>query len=80
MGEGVIMSEGIRSLWSRATTPVKVGLLFGALGALLALLGWFRERGDLLGLVIALLVSFAAWGVVSWAIAQAIHEAEGDEG
>lgn len=57
------MSERMRYLWSRATGPVKVGLFFGALGALLALLGWFRERGDLLGLVIALLISFATWGI-----------------
>lgn len=80
MGEGVTMVERIRHLWSRATTPVKVGLFFGALGALLALLGWFRERGDLLGLCIALLISFATWGVVAWAIAQAVHEVEKDEG
>jgi len=80
MGEGVTMSERIRYLWSRATTPLKVGLLFGALGGLLALLGWFRERGDLLGLLLALLISFATWGVVSWAIAQAVHEVENDEG
>ncbi|MGB5931855.1 MAG: hypothetical protein WBH57_02150 [Anaerolineae bacterium] len=74
------MSERIRYLWTRATTPVKVGLFFGALGGLLALLGWVREGGDLLGLVIALLISFATWGVVSWAIAQAVHEVEKDEG
>jgi len=74
------MPRRIRSLWSHATTPVKVGLFFGTLGGLLALLGWFRERGDLLGLLIALLVSFATWGVVSWAIAQAIYEVEKDEG
>jgi len=68
MEEGVTMLERIRYLWSRATTPVKVGLLFGAvgglfLGAILALLGWFRERGDLLGLLLALLISFATWGI-----------------
>jgi len=74
------MSERIRYLWSHATTPVKVGLLFGALGGLLALLGWFRQRGDLPGLLLALLISFATWGVVSWAIAQAVHEVEKDEG
>lgn len=72
------MSERVRYLWNRATTPIKVGLLFGALGATLALLGWLRERGDLLGLLFALLISFATWGVLSWAIAQAIHEAEKD--
>jgi 4-hydroxybenzoate polyprenyltransferase len=74
----------IRYLWSRATTPVKAGLLFGALGglfmgAIMALLGWFREKGDLLGLLLALLISFATLGVVAWAIAQAIQEAEKDE-
>lgn len=74
------MSERMRYLWSRATGSVKVGLLFGTLGAILALLGWFRERGDLLGLLLALLISFTTWGVVSWAIAQAIHEVEKDEG
>lgn len=74
------MSERIRYLWTRATAPVKVGLFFGALGALLALLGWVREGGDLLGLVIALLISFATWGVISWAIAQAVHEVEKNEG
>jgi len=74
------MSERIRYLWKRATTPIKVGLFFGTLGALLALLGWFRVRGDLLGLLLALLISFATWGVVSWAIAQAVYEVEKDEG
>jgi len=53
------MSERMRYLWSRATGPAKVGPLFSALGALLTLLGLFRERGDLLGLVI---ISFATWG------------------
>lgn len=75
----MIMLGRMRYLWSCAATPVKVGLLFGALGALLALLGWFREGGDLLGLVIALFISFAAWGVVAWAIAQAVHEVEKGE-
>lgn len=78
MGEGVTMSERVRYLWSRTTAPIKVGLLFGALGATLALLGWLRQRGDLLGFLFALLISFAIWGVVAWAIAQAIHEAEKD--
>ena len=79
------MSERIRCLWSRATTPVKAGLVFGGLGDLfmgviMALLGWFRERGDLLGLLLGLFISFAVLGVVTWAIAQAIYEAEKDEG
>jgi len=85
MEEGVTMLERIRYLWSRATTPVKLGLLFGALGglflgAILALLGWFRESGNLLGLLLGLLISFAVLGVAVWAIAQAIHEVEKDEG
>jgi len=74
------MSKRIRYLWRHTNTPIKVGLLFGALGGLLALLGWFRERGDALGLLIALLVSFVTWGVVAWAIAQAVYEVEKDEG
>ena len=78
------MLERIRYLWSRATTPVKLGFLFGALGGLfmgviMALLGWFRERGDLLGLLLALLISFATLEVVAWAIAQAVYEVEGGE-
>jgi len=79
------MLERIRYLWSHATTPVKMGLFSGALGGLfmgviMALLGWFRERGNLLGLAFALLISFAVLGVVTWAIAQAVYGVEGDEG
>ena len=74
------MKEKISSLWNRATGPIKVGLSFGLLAALLAIIGWCRERGgDLLSLLIAVSISFATWGVVSWAIAQAAHEVEREE-
>ncbi len=79
------MLERIRYLWSHATTPVKMGLFSGVLGGLfmgvtMALLGWFRERGNLLGLLLGLLISLATLGVVTWAIARAIHEVKEDEG
>ncbi len=74
------MKEKISGLWNRATGPIKVGLGFGLLAALLATIGWCRERGgDPLSLLIAVSISFATWGVVSWAIAQAAHEVEMDE-
>jgi len=79
------MWERTRYLWNRATTPIKAAALFGALGglfmgAMMALLGWFRESGDLLGPLLGLLISLATLGIVTWAIAQAIHEVEKDEG
>jgi len=67
-------------LWSRLSGPLKVGLIFAALGMLLAIVGIVRGMVPLnpLSIFLALLISGGSWGVVSWAIATAAVDVEKD--
>ncbi len=68
------------ALWNRVSGPIKVGLIVGILAALLALFGWFREGfPDPLALLIVLVVGAGTWGVVAWAIAEAVRGVEEDK-
>jgi len=72
----------MRGFWTRLSTPVKIGLVLGLIGAILTVVGVFKGgfapltvRSVLLGI----LIGGGAWGVVSWAIAAAASDAmEGD--
>ena len=65
---------------SRLGGPLKVGLVFAALGILLAIIGVFRGMVPLNGLSIflALLISGGSWGIVSWAVATAAVDVDRD--
>jgi len=67
----------MKSLWKKLSGPVKVGLIFGFLGALLTVIGLIRQ-GNLhpLSILLGILLPGLAWGVVSWAIALAVVEVE----
>jgi len=73
----------LRTLWKRLGTPVKVGLVFALIAALMALVGWIARPDytsrSLLSLFLAVSISAGTWGVVSWAIAAAAVEATREE-
>jgi hypothetical protein len=69
--------------WGRMGLPLKVGLLFGLLGALLAAIGLVRgafEPFSWRGLAMAIVLAGGSWGLVSWALATAMTEVGRDEG
>lgn len=69
-------------LWARIGLPVKVGIVFGILGAVLAAVGLVRgafEPFSWRGLAMAILLAGGSWGLVSWALATAVVEAGSDE-
>jgi hypothetical protein len=73
----------LRALWRRLGTPIKVGVLFAFIAGLMALVGWvvrpeYTSR-SLISLFLAVSISAATWGVVSWAIAAAAVEATREE-
>jgi len=58
-------------------------LLFAAIAALMALVGWIARptytSRSLLSLFLAIVISGGTWGLVSWAIAAAAFEVSRDE-
>ena len=73
----------LRSLWKRISGPVKIGMLFATIAALMALVGWIARptytSRSLLSLFLAIVISAGTWGLVSWAIAAAAVEVSRDE-
>ncbi len=72
-----------RNLWKRISGPVKIGILFAIIAALMALVGWIARptytSRSLLSLFLAIVISAGTWGLVSWAIAAAAAEVSRDE-
>ena len=68
------------SWWIRRSGPQRIGLVFAALGLLLAVVGIARGNVPLnpLSIFLALLISGGTWGLVSWAIATAAKDVEDD--
>lgn len=73
----------LRRLWKRSSGPVKIGILFAIIAALMALVGWIARptytSRSLLSLFLAIVISAGTWGLVSWAIAAAAVEVSRDE-
>ena len=70
-----------KNLWQRMQGPLKVGLIFAALGIILTIIGIIRDPGTPItawSLGIGSLISGLTWGLVSWAIATAAVEVEND--
>ncbi len=67
----------IVDFWRKLSLPIKVGIIFGTLGALLTVIGLIRQ-GNLhpLSILLGILIPGLTWGVVSWAIAFAVVEVE----
>ena len=78
------MSQGLtgpdRSLWNRLGGPLKTGIIFAALGLILAIVGILRGEVPLRpgSIFMALLISGGTWGLVSWAIATAARDVDRD--
>ena len=79
----MIMTETDRpkNWWRRLDGPLKVGLVFAALGIILTIVGIFRDPTTPVtawSLGVGSLISGITWGLVSWAIATAAVEVEND--
>lgn len=70
----------ILNFWRRLSLPLKVGIVFGSLGALMTVIGLIRQ-GNLhpLSILLGILIPGLAWGIVSWAITFAVVEVEREE-
>lgn len=66
------------STWTRIALPLRVGLIFAAAGIILAIVGIVKGTvpANPLSIFLALLISGASWGVVSWAVTTAIVDVE----
>lgn len=70
-----------KNLWQRLSGPLKIGLVFAALGIVLTIIGIFRDPQTPItawSLGVGSLISGVTWGLVSWAIATAAVEVEKD--
>lgn len=68
----------MKERWQRWSGPVKVGLVAGALGALLTVVGLLLGHLAPLtvrSLLLGILLGGGSWGLVSWAIASAAVDA-----
>jgi hypothetical protein len=77
----MLMTEKPKNLWQRLDGPLKVGLVFAALGIILTIVGIFRDPTTPItawSLGVGSLISGVTWGLVSWAIATAAVEVEND--
>lgn len=70
----------LKNFWTRLTGPVKIALVCAALGIAMTLIGVLRGQVPLhpLSILIAIILSGGAWGVVSWAVATAASDVEQD--
>jgi hypothetical protein len=69
-----------RSWWGRRSLPLRIGLICAAAGLILALVGILRGNVPLnpLSIFLALLISGGSWFLVSWAVATAAVDVEGE--
>jgi hypothetical protein len=74
------MTQSRRLSWRRLSLPLRVGLIFAALGMTLAVVGIVRGAVPLnpISILLALAISGGSWGVVSWAVATAVVDVEND--
>jgi len=74
------MSGSSTSFFRRMNMPLRVGLIFAIAGVTLAVVGIIRGNVPLnpVSILLALGISGLSWGVVSWAIATAVMDVEGD--
>jgi hypothetical protein len=74
------MTQNRRLSWRRLSLPLRIGVIFAALGMTLAVVGIVRGAVPLnpLSIFLALAISGGSWGVVSWAVATAVVDVEND--
>jgi hypothetical protein len=72
----------MKRCWKKLGVPGKIGLVLGALGAVLTVLGLvFGNLATLSvwSVLMGILIGGGSWGVVSWAIASAAVDASSDD-
>lgn len=72
----------MKSCWKKLGVPGKIGLVLGALGAVLTVLGLvFGNLATLSvwSVLMGILIGGGSWGVVSWAIASAAVDASSED-
>ena len=64
----------------RVSLPIKIGLVFGALGLVLTIIGIFRGQVPMApaNIAVALLLGGGVWFVIAWAVATAAVDVETD--
>ena len=74
------MTQPFKQGFWRPVTPLKVGLSAAAVGLILATVGILRGEVPLnpISILLALLISGGAWGLVAWAVATAAVDVEAD--
>lgn len=67
--------------WKRLSGPIKVGFFFAILAIVLSLFGIIRNPDidfNVRTFFIATIIAGGTWGLISWAIAEAIVDVEND--
>lgn len=76
-----VQRSPLAAMWRRLSGPIKLGLVFAAIGIALTIVGVLRDPttpDTLWALGVGALISGVTWGVVSWAIGTAAVEVERD--
>jgi multisubunit Na+/H+ antiporter MnhE subunit len=72
----------VKNIWKRLSSPVKIGVFFGGLAIVMAVVGLVRGSATApltaRSLFMAIIISGGTWGLVSWAIATAAVDVERD--
>lgn len=72
----------VKDIWKRLSGPVKVGIFFGGLAIVMAVVGLVKGSATApltaRSLIMAIIISGGTWGLVSWAIATAAVDVERD--
>jgi len=72
----------VKNIWNRLSGPVKIGIFFGGLAIVMAVVGLIKGSATApltaRSLIMAIIISGGTWGLVSWAIATAAVDVERD--
>jgi hypothetical protein len=72
----------VKDIWNRLSGPVKIGIFFGGLAIVMAVVGLVKGSATApltaRSLIMAIIISGGTWGLVSWAIATAAVDVERD--
>ena len=72
----------VKDIWNRLSGPVKIGIFFGGLAIVMAVVGLIKGSATApltaRSLIMAIIISGGTWGLVSWAIATAAVDVERD--
>lgn len=75
-----VSSPPLTSPRRRLSLPIKIGLVFGAVGLILTIVGIFRGQVPMApaNIAVALLLGGGVWFVIAWAVATAAVDVESD--